>query len=63
MCALFNAITLEQSIDGWLLATETLIEFHGCFCATLRENVVAETLGNLRVEDAFFLEERKRVSV
>ena len=62
MCGLY-AVSLKQSIDGGLLATEALVERHRVLGATLRQDVVSEALGCRLVEDAVLLEQTEGIGI
>ena len=60
---LFNAVPLQQSINSWLLTTESLIQSHRMLAAALLQHFTTESLCCLLIEDSLFLEHCKRVCV
>ena len=51
-----DAVALQQSVDGWLLATETFVEGHCRLGVATHKNILLERLSGCRVEDACLLE-------
>ena len=58
-----DAVADEQGVDGGILATETAVNQVGRLSATLFEDVVAERVSRLAVEDAVGLEVCESVGV
>lgn len=52
----FHSVAVEEGVDGGFLSAESLVEGHGMLGAAPAEDVVAERVGGLAVEDAVFLE-------
>ena len=58
---LFNAVPLQQSINSWLLTTESLIQCHWMLTSSLLQHLTTESLCCLLIEDSLFLEHCKRI--
>ena len=58
-----DSISLKQSLNSRFTTTETLIECHGMFCSPFTQNLIAETLGSLLVEDTVALEYAEGIGI
>ncbi len=58
-----QAIASKQSIRIRFAATESFVQFHRCFGASASENAISKFARDLRIEQSFFFEELKGISI
>lgn len=57
------SVSFKECINCWVLTSKSSIEYSRMFCSTLGEDIVAEGLCYLLIEDALFLEQGECIGI
>lgn len=56
-------ISLQQSVNAWLLSTKTLVKLHWCICSSPLQYLVSEAQGCIMIKDTILQEEAEGIGI